>query len=141
MHVREGLNASLDRRFEIIWGIALRQTHGGLHQRQEVLGTVVNLAREESNMLFLLLSLGDVTSDLRCTDYPAIATLHRRNRQRNRNQASILAPANRFVVFDALAAPDALDDRALFILAIRRNENGNGLAYDFFGHVAEESCR
>ena len=93
-------------------------------------------------MCLPLLALGDVAGDLRGADDLAVVTPERRDRQGNRNQASILAPANRFVMFDALATLDALDHLALLVPPIRRDQDGNALAYDFFGHVAEEPrCR
>jgi hypothetical protein len=101
--------------------------HGRLHERQQVLGAVVYFARKQLDQLLPALSLGDVARDFRRADDPAIGVLDRRNRERDVDQAAVLAPANGFVVIDALAAPDASENPALLGLAVRWNQDRDGL--------------
>ena len=45
---------------------------------------------------------------------------------------------NRLIVFDAFAAPNALKDTRLLIVALRRNEKGYGFADRLFSRVPKE---
>jgi len=44
-------------------------------------------------------------------------------------------------VFDALAAPDSLNDPFFLLLVIGRDQNRNRLADDFLGQIAENPLR
>jgi hypothetical protein len=44
-------------------------------------------------------------------------------------------------VLDALAAEDALNNRILLILAVWRDQSGDGFADDFFGRITEKPHR
>jgi hypothetical protein len=61
--------------------------------------------------------------------------------QRNYNRTTILAPANGFIVVNALPARNLLKDYALFILPIWRDQNCNRCADHFFGRIAKQSLR
>ena len=54
---------------------------------------------------------------------------------------AVLVPPNRLIVFDAFAAPDALKDTRLLIVALRRNEEGDRFADHLFSRVAKEPLR
>ena len=66
------------------------------------------------------------------------AVAHRRDGQRNVQKAAVLAPANGFVMMDALAAPDAREDPGLLVFASRREKNGHRLADGLAGGIAEQ---
>ena len=57
-------------------------------------------------------SLGDISRYFRCTYDPAFDILDRRDGERNRNQATILALTNGFIVFDALPESNPLKNIA-----------------------------
>src|SRR4029079_3325384 len=82
-------------------------------------------------------ALGYFASNFRCADDLALGVFDRRNGQRNVNEASVLALANGFVVFDALAVTNSLDDRFFLLLAIRLNKNRNPLTDDFLSQIAK----
>src|SRR5262249_29618516 len=87
---------------------------------------------------FCLSALGDIARRLRSADDIALLILDRRDRQRNLDEASVLAPADGFEVLDAFTPSDATEDFSLLILMIRRDEDGDRLADDLFRHVAED---
>ena len=60
------------------------------------------------------------------------------NAQRNVQQRAVFAAADCFVVVDALAAPDALQDARLFIEPTGRYEHGDRLADRFRRCVTKE---
>ena len=74
-------------------------------------------------------SLGDVTGDLRGADHPPALAQNRRDGQRDGDERAVLSTANRFVMVDAVAAPDAGEDFVLLVLAVIRNDETNGLAH------------
>src|SRR5262245_7371657 len=84
------------------------------------------------------LALGDVAGDLGGADDPAGRVPERRHGQRDIEQAAILAHPHRLVGFDALAAPGALENPQLFVVAVRRDDDLNGLADDFTRLIAKE---
>ena len=53
----------------------------------------------------------------------------------------MLSLPNGFIVFDALAASDSLDDRFFLFLVIGWNQNRNRLADDFLSQIAKNALR
>jgi hypothetical protein len=53
----------------------------------------------------------------------------------------MFALPNGFIVFDALAASNALHDRFFLLPVIGRNENRDRLADDFLGQMAKNALR
>src|SRR6516165_1068218 len=84
-------------------------------------------------------SLGKIPRDFRCTYDSAFYILDRRDGERNRNKAAVLAPTNGFIVFDALSAPNSLKNYAFFTLPVWRNQNRDRFADRFFGRIAKHS--
>src|SRR5439155_2713363 len=58
--------------------------------------------------------------------------------QRNRDQGSVLAPADRLEMFDGFTAPDFGKNLVFFRLAFRRNDQTDGLTDDFVSAVSED---
>src|SRR5260370_981768 len=139
MDVRECLNASFDRRLEPIGRLGLSKMHGRLYRRQDVFRSVLGLARENRDLRLAPLVLGNVTDNLRGADDLSLRIFDRRDGQRDVYQTPVLTLADGFVMFDALAAPNALDDRFLFVLVFWRDQNLDVLANYLFGHVAKDS--
>ena len=84
---------------------------------------------------------GDVAGDLgRANDF-ASRVPDWRNGQGYIDEASVLAPPNRFVVLDPFAAADALEDHRFLIFQIARYENGDRPADHFPGRIAEQPLR
>ena len=81
----------------------------------------------------------DVARDFRGADNDAFCIPHRRDRQRNVDQRAVLAPPHGFIVLNAFTAPDARKDRRFLVLQMRRNQDGDGLADDLVGGVAEHA--
>src|SRR5271155_1885710 len=102
---------------------------------------MLGLAREIDDLRLAPFLLSYVASDFRCADDSSLSISDRRNGQGNINQLPILALPNGFIVFDALAAPDSLQDRLLLVLAIGWDQNRNRLADDFLRKVAENALR
>src|SRR5262249_60223665 len=84
---------------------------------------------------------GNVSSDGCGTDNPACAIFERRNAHGHVDPLTILALANRFVMFDSLTVFKALHDRGHFILLLGRDEEGDVSAYDLFRCVAVDGLR
>ena len=53
----------------------------------------------------------------------------------------MLTLPNGFVVFNAFAALESLQDQLFFFLVVGWNQNGNRLADDFFGQIAKNALR
>ena len=81
----------------------------------------------------------DVARDFRGADNDAFCIPHRRDRQRNVDQRAVLAPPHGFIVIDAFTASDAPKDRRFLLLQVRRDQDGDGLADDLVGGVAEHA--
>src|SRR6516164_2265573 len=84
-------------------------------------------------------SLGKIPRDFRCTYDSAFYILDRRDGERNRNQAAVLAPTNGFIAFDALSAPNSLTNGAFFMLSVWGDQNRDRFADRFFGRITEHS--
>ena len=82
---------------------------------------MLGLAREIDDLRLAPFVLSYVASDFRCANDFALSVSDRRNGQGNINQAPILALPNGFIMFDALAAQDSLNERLFFFLAIGWN--------------------
>ena len=83
----------------------------------------------------------NVAADLGGADDAAVFVPDRRYCQRNIDQAAILAAAYGLVMFDALAAPDTLEDSRLFVSQFGRNEDRDRLTDHLFGGKAEQPLR
>ena len=119
-------------------GGAGAQRHDSTRHREQIFDAVTHLSQQQRLLLARAPALGDVSRDLRSPDDPAARVLHGRDGERNVDQASVLAPADRFVVVDALAAADALQDARLLIEPTGRHEHGDRLANRFQGGVPKE---
>src|SRR5262245_10857743 len=87
------------------------------------------------------LFLADVASNnRRAHDFPCLV-LHRRNGERDVNEARVLALANRLVVVNVLTTSDALENFRFLAVTISRKKDCEGLADHFLGGVAEEALR
>src|SRR5207249_1648601 len=84
-------------------------------------------------------ALGDVARDFRRTDDPPRGIFERGDGQRYFHWRTIFADAHRLEMVHALAAQEVGEDFGLFLLAVRRNEHGNGLTDGFLRRVAEET--
>ena len=82
---------------------------------------MLRLSREIDDLRLAPLALSYVASDFRCADDFALSVSDRRNGQGNVNHFPMLALPNGFIVFDALAAPNSLQDRFFLLLVIGRN--------------------
>ncbi len=105
---------------------------------QQVLHPVPELADPEIPRLLRLPASHDVARDLRGADDLAALVADGRDRQGDLHQGSILAPPNRLVVIDPLAASDALEDRGHLVLAAGRSEDGDIATDHLLGGVAEQ---
>src|SRR3546814_11320860 len=101
---------------------------------------MVHLA-QQNLMLLTLVTVGDVAGDLRRADDGAVRRPDRRHRQRDVDQAAVLALANRVVVVDGLAAADAGADYVFFVVAVGGNQDRHRLPDLFLGGIAEEPLR
>src|SRR5262249_10621058 len=54
------------------------------------------------------------------------------------DQVSVLTSANGFIMIDAVASADALDNYGLFMVAFRWNQDRHRFADDLFGEIAKE---
>jgi hypothetical protein len=102
---------------------------------------MLGLAREIDDLSLAPFALRYVASDFRCAYDLAPSVSDRRNGQRNVDQISMLALPNGFKRFDALAAPDSLNDPFFLLLVIEWDQNRNRLADDFLGHIAKNPLR
>src|SRR5215472_3561980 len=84
---------------------------------------------------------GNVPRNFRGSDDPAVAAEDRRHRQRNINQRTILAFADRFIMADALAAPQPLQNGRLLVYAIGGEEERYRLTNDLLSAVAKKVFR
>src|ERR1043166_357801 len=100
------------------------------------------LAFEQALALGLgALAVGDVARDLRRADDRAARPADGRDGERDVYEAAVLAHALRLVVLDALAGPQAREDGWLFVRVVVGDEDGDWLADDLFGGVAEDALR
>src|SRR5258706_14402520 len=116
MDLCERTNAPLDQLLEIIRRIGMRKTHRREHSGQDVLCSMLGLAREIDDLRLAPFVLSHVASDFRYANDFALSVPDRRNAQGNVNQVPMLAQPNGFIVFDALAAQDSLNERLFFFL-------------------------
>ena len=102
---------------------------------------MIHLPEQQLLLLVRPPSLGDVTGDLGRADDFAGRVSDRRNSYGYINEASVLPPPNRLVVFDPFAAADALEDHRLLIFPLARYEKHDGLANHLLGRIAEQPLR
>src|SRR5580704_17676125 len=74
----------------------------------ELFAELAQLAFDAVALMFGPLARGDVAGDLRGADDGTVRVLDRRDAERNRNPAAVLALPDRLIVIEAVAAPDAL---------------------------------
>src|SRR5262249_47918684 len=108
------------------------------HYGEEVLGAMLDLAGQQLLPSRRLFALGDVTRNLGCANHLAIRIQYRRDAERNVDKAAIFALADGLVVFDALPAPNAVEDLGLFILATIGDEQRDRFADHLLGGVAKQ---
>ena len=106
-------------------------SHDRLYNREQVLGAMVDLVSQQLLARISLFSIADIAGDLGGTDYLAAAIADRRNGQGDVDERAVLASTHCFVGLDVLAALDAFQDLLLLTLAVRRNDDEDGLADDF----------
>ena len=87
------------------------------------------------------LLFGDVAGDLGRADDPAVRRPDRGDRQRDVDEAAVLAHANGFVMVDAFAAANPRQDLVLLALPVRRNDAADRSADHFLGGVPEHALR
>src|ERR1700684_1389167 len=104
----------------------------------ELFAELTQLAFDAVALMFGLFARGDVAGDLRSADDGAVGVLDRRDAERDRNPAAVLALPDRLVVVEAVAAADAREDLRLLVVQLRRNQDSDRLADDLFGGVAEQ---
>ncbi len=139
VRVGQCLNAPHDRGLDLCGTISLRQAHHRLHNGQEIFSTVINLATKKGDERFLALAFRDIAGDFWGADYSAFFIPDGGNGERDIDECSILAPANRIIVLDALSPSNAVKDHSFFVFAVWRYENGNRFSSDFFSRIAEYS--
>src|SRR5439155_19355038 len=83
-------------------------------------------------------ALADISRDLRHAHDFARLQADRRYRQRNRDQGSVLAPADRLEMLEGFTAPDFGKNLVFFKLALRRNDQTDGLTDDIISAVPED---
>jgi hypothetical protein len=110
-----------------------------LHDCEQILGAMLNLAREQLIAGLGSLAFRDIARNLRGAEYPAGSIPDRRNSEGNVDERSVFALPYRFVMRNALAAPDGVDDAVLLVVTIRLNDDEDGLADDFGCLVAKEA--
>ena len=86
-----------------------------------------------------LLAPRDLARDLRGAHHAARAVADRRDRGRHHHQVAILVAPRGLQVLDALAAPDALEQRTLFVLQVGRIDLQQRLADGLARGVAEQA--
>src|SRR4029434_10392535 len=85
-----------------------------------------------------LLASRDVSGDRRGSNYAAIRTSQRRDRQRDLNRRAIFPHSLRFVVSNLLAAANALKHSEDLVSLLRRDKDVDRFADSLLGGVAEE---
>src|ERR1700680_429916 len=104
----------------------------------ELFAELAQLNFDAVALMFGLFARGDVAGDLRGADDDAVRVLDRRDAERNRDPAAVLALADRLVVIKAVAVLNAIEDFRFLVVELRRNQDGDRLADDLFGRVAEQ---
>src|SRR5262249_8807305 len=87
------------------------------------------------------LPLGDVAADLRRPDDRTVRVRDRRDGERHVAQRAVLPATDRLEVIDALGPPEAGEDLALLVQAIRRDDEIDPLPDRFGGRIAEDALR
>jgi hypothetical protein len=88
---------------------------------------MLGLTPKNGDLLFAALSLGYVAGNFRCADDFAGRISDRGYGQRNIGRASVLADTDGFIVIDALATSDLLQNLGFFLVAVRWNQDRDGL--------------
>ena len=86
-------------------------------------------------------ALRNVTRNLRRADNMPVLIIDGRNGQRNVERGAVLSAVYRLVANDAFAPADPFHNFQLFILAIRRDQDGDRFADNFSSRVAKEPFR
>ena len=134
--------SSFNRFFEIGGAIRVREVNGRLRYRKQIIGPMIRFAGKQRYLLLAPLLLRNVAGDFRRADDRSCLVGHRRNGQRNINQASVLATPLGFEMIDRLAAADTIENAYFLVPALGRNDDRNRLADNLVGGIAEEAlCR
>jgi len=80
--------------------------------RQYILAPVFGLPTQSGDLFLVPFRLANVPGDLGRSDDLALGIFDGRNRQRDRDQTTMFTLPNRLVMFDPLASPDAVQNRA-----------------------------
>ena len=65
MCIRQRLNTSANRGFDLFGSITRRQSHGSLHNCQKVFCSMINLATEKGNKFFLSFTIRNIARNFR----------------------------------------------------------------------------
>src|SRR3546814_2911967 len=98
---------------------------------------MVHLAQQQLLLLLRLGVFGDVAGDLRGADDRPVGRPDWRDRQRDRDQAAVLALAQGLEVVHALALANLGEDHGLFVVPVGRDEHGDRLADRSEEHTSE----
>src|SRR5262245_12041951 len=88
------------------------------HAGECISDAVIEVCHQHLFAALCMFSARDIPGDFRCTYDLAVGIPDRRDRQRNVNQAAILAPANSFIILDPLTATDTLKNSAFLRVAV-----------------------
>ncbi len=96
--------------------------------------------RDEQALLFFGAPFGgDVAGDFRGAGNASGAIPDGRHRQVDVDEGAVLAAADRFVMFDALAASQPRQNARLLVMAILGNEHGDRTPDGFLRRIAEQA--
>jgi hypothetical protein len=98
---------------------------------------MLGFASEHGNMPVDPLSLRNVSGDLCSTDYLASGVFDGRDRQRNINQAAILAATNGLIMVDARQTTNSAED---YPLLTRRRLPSSGTHHTSARELAAPKC-
>ena len=141
MNVGKRLDTAFNRLFQLFGCTGLREIDDGLHVGEHVFASMLGFPGQSGDFLLASLLFGDVPGDLRCADDLAVGISDRGNGQGHVNQAAVFALPDSLEMVDALTTPDTRQNDALFVMAVHRNNDGDGLAHGLFGRIAEDALR
>jgi hypothetical protein len=85
VNIRERLDATFDCALKPLKGVRVREMHRRLDGRQDVLGSMFGLSREDGDVRLTSLPLADVAGNFGCANDLAAKISYRRNRKRDVN--------------------------------------------------------
>src|SRR5262245_46079186 len=110
MDIRKRTDASVDCILQAPRGVGLRKPDHRLNNRQYIPGSMLGLANQGNNQCFASFALADVSGNFRGTNDFSRRTLDGRNRQRNIDEAPVLAATNSFIMVNAFSTLHAFED-------------------------------